>query len=100
MFYPSLPSALAAFSQWRAAVFAVLLRLQQIVCLPGEEPVAPASNYYGSAGMHRRQQHDSPGKGKAAHEQAQKKMKLRQKIPAGTKQNFVRALIQKMRTRK
>ena len=54
-------------------MFAVLPRLQQIVCLPGEEPVAPASNSYGSAGMHRLQQHDLTGKGKAVHEQARKK---------------------------
>src|SRR5260221_2718629 len=99
MFYPALPLAWEAFSQWRAAVFAVLLRLQQIVGLPGEEPVAPASNYYGSAGMHRRQQHDSPGKGKAAHEQAQKKMQLRQRIPGGRKANLVRVLIQQRRYR-
>src|SRR5258708_25175730 len=99
MFYPSLPSALAAFSQWRAAVFAVLLRLQQIVCLPGEEPVAPASNYYGSAGMHRLQQHDLPGKGQTAHEQAQKNMQLRQRIPGGLIANLVRVLIQQRRYR-
>src|SRR5260370_37071667 len=99
MFYPSLPSALVAFTQWRAAVFAVLPRLQQIVCLPGEEPVAPASNCYGSAGMYRLQQHDLPGKGKAVHEQAQKKMQLRQRIPGGRKANLVRVLIQQRRYR-
>src|SRR5258708_38705772 len=97
MFYPSLPSALAAFSQWRAAVFAVLPRLQQIVCLPGEEPVAPASNCYGSAGMHRLQQHDLTGKGKVVHEQTQKKYQLRQRIPGGGQANLLPELVKQAR---
>jgi len=88
MFYPSLPSALAAFSQWRAAVFAVLPRLQQIVCLPGEEPVAPASNSYGSAGMHDYSSMICLVRGKLFMSKRKKRCSFDKESPAGAKQTL------------